>query len=169
MLLVAGSGAALFPLIGTDFFPTVDAGLIRLHVRCPPGTRIEETERYFAGVADVIREEIPPQEVETVLDNLGIPYSGINLSPERRLADVVGRRRDPRRASTEPRPNGEHYLWHLRKRLVRDFPDLTFFFAAPDMVTQVLNFGLSAPIDILVSGPIQKHRRECTDRISHAV
>src|SRR5262249_18558150 len=70
----------LLPLPGRDFFPTVDAGQIRLHVRCPPGTRVEETEKRFSAIEDVIRREIPPEELSTILDNMGIPVSGINLA-----------------------------------------------------------------------------------------
>ena len=79
-LVFVALSAALFPMIGRDFFPSVDSGQIRMHVRAPAGTRIEETERYFAKVAEVIRQVIPPKEVKTLIDNIGIPNSGINLS-----------------------------------------------------------------------------------------
>jgi multidrug efflux pump subunit AcrB len=154
VLLAAVSCGLLFPLIGTDFFPNVDAGQLRLHVRCPPGTRIEETERYFGRVTSVIRRVIPPNEISTLLDNIGIPYSGINLS----LSD--GSMISPADGEIlvslkeHHRPTGQ-YVKRLRSELAREFPDLTFFFAAPDIATQVLNFGLSAPIDIQVSGPIR--------------
>jgi multidrug efflux pump subunit AcrB len=154
MLLVVVSCGGLFSLIGTDFFPNVDAGQIRLHVRCPPGTRIEETEKYFASVTDVIRRTIPRSELATVLDNIGIPYSGINLS----LSD--GSMISPADGEIlvalreRHRPTGQ-YVRRLRRELAREFPDLTFFFAAPDIATQVLNFGLSAPIDVQIRGPIR--------------
>jgi multidrug efflux pump subunit AcrB/DNA-binding MarR family transcriptional regulator len=151
-ILVVVSCGLLLPRVGEDFFPTVDAGQIRLHVRCAPGTRIEETELRFARVEDAIRQTIPPSEIVTVLDNMGIPNSGINLS----LSD--GSMMSP--ADGEiliSLKEGHHptadYLRTLRHTLPRQFPDLTFFFAPSDIVTQVLNFGLSAPIDIQIAGP----------------
>jgi multidrug efflux pump subunit AcrB len=150
-LLVAAS-CALAPWIGQDFFPSVDAGQIRLHVRAPPGTRIEETESHFARVEDAIRDTIPPAEVAAVLDNMGIPNSGINLS----LSD--GSLMSPADGeiliSLKPghRPTEEH-IQKLRRLLPDRFPDLVFFFQPADIVTQVLNFGLPAAIDVQLSGP----------------
>ena len=152
-LLVAVSVGLIFWLIGTDFFPSVDAGQIRLHVRCPPGTRIEETERYFAQVEDLIRQTIPPDEVATLLDNMGIPNSGINLS----LSDGTVMSPADGEVLVSLKPNHsptDQYISKLRKALPERFGDLTFFFAAPDIATQVLNFGLSAPIDIQIDGPL---------------
>ncbi|MCE9520751.1 MAG: efflux RND transporter permease subunit [Verrucomicrobia bacterium] len=149
--LVAGS-CCLFPIVGKDFFPTVDAGQIRLHVRCRPGTRIEETERQFAEVQQAIRKIIPPEQIVTVIDNMGIPNSGINLS----LSD--GTQMSPADVEIlvslkENHPPTAEYLRVLRKELPEQFPNITFFFAPSDIVTQVLNFGLSAPIDIQITGP----------------
>jgi multidrug efflux pump subunit AcrB len=152
VILVVGS-CALFPLIGTDFFPTVDAGQMRLHVRAPAGTRIEQTQNYFAEVENAIREIIPRQELGVMIDNMGIPNSSINLS----LSD--GSLMSP--ADGEllislkegHRPTEEH-MKQLRSELPKKFPHLTFFFAPSDIVTQVLNFGLQSPIDIQVSGPV---------------
>jgi multidrug efflux pump subunit AcrB len=150
-VLVAGSCALMF-LIGQDFFPAVDAGQIRLHVRTPPGTRIEETENHFARVEDVIRGTIPSSEIVTVLDNMGIPNSGINLS----LSD--GSLMSPADGEIlialkpDHHPT-EQYVKRLRKLLPQRFPELVFFFQPPDIVTQVLNFGLPAAIDVQVSGP----------------
>jgi multidrug efflux pump subunit AcrB len=154
VVVVVASCGVLFRLIGTDFFPSVDAGQIRLHVRCPPGTRIEETERYFGRVTNLIRRTIPRDEVSAVLDNIGIPYSGINLS----LSD--GTMISPADGEILVSLHENHsptarHVRALRKELAREFPGLTFFFAAPDIATQVLNFGLSAPIDIQITGPIQ--------------
>lgn len=150
-VLVAGS-CFLFPIVGQDFFPTVDAGQIRLHVRCRPGTRIEETERQFAEVQQAIRKIIPPDQIVTVIDNMGIPNSGINLS----LSD--GTQMSPADGEIlvslkENHPPTAEYLRVLRKVLPEQFPEITFFFAPSDIVTQVLNFGLSAPIDIQITGP----------------
>ena len=151
-VVMIGSCALLMPIIGQDFFPTVDAGQIRLHVRAPAGTRIEQTEEYFAKVADTIRQHIPEQELDVMLDNIGIPNSGINLA----LSD--GTLMSP--ADGEilislkegHGPTGE-YIKTLRDQLPKAFPDLTFFFQPPDIVTQVLNFGLSSPIDVQIVGP----------------
>jgi multidrug efflux pump subunit AcrB len=149
---VAGS-CLLLLLIGQDFFPSVDAGQIRLHVRAPPGTRIEETENHFARVEEAIRAEIPGDEIVTVLDNMGIPNSGINLS----LSD--GSLMSPADGEilialkAEHRPT-EGYVERLRRALPRQFPELVFFFQPPDIATQVLNFGLPAAIDVQVAGPL---------------
>jgi multidrug efflux pump subunit AcrB len=142
---------SLFWLVGQDFFPTVDAGQIRLHVRCPPGTRIEESERYFGSVEDAIRKIIPSKDVTTILDNIGIPNSSINLS----LSD--GSLMSPADGEVLISLNESHsptqgYMRTLRKELPKQFPDLSFFFAPADIVTQVLNFGLQSPVDIQVAG-----------------
>ena len=139
--------------VGRDFFPSVDAGLIKLHVRGAPGTRIEETEQRFAAIEDTIRAVIPPDEIETMLDNIGIPYSGHQPVAQRGRADLVGRRRDPHRAQGGPRARPPDYVRALRATLAqRRTPSTTFFFLAPDISTQVLNFGLAAPIDVQVVG-----------------
>jgi multidrug efflux pump subunit AcrB len=143
---------SLFAVVGEDFFPSVDAGQIRLHVRCPPGTRIEETERYYGDVEADIRKVIPASDIKVILDNMGIPNSSINLS----LSD--GSQMSPADGEvlislSENHKPTEGYMRSLRKKLPRDFPDLTFFFAPADIVTQVLNFGLQAPVDIQIAGP----------------
>ena len=151
-LLLVGASFLLFPMVGQDFFPAVDAGQIRLHVRAPAGTRLEETERYFARVEEFLRRQIPPEEVETILDNIGIPNSGINLS----LSD--GSQISPADGEIlialkeNHRPTFEH-MKKLRKLLPQEFPGLTFCFAPSDIATQVLNFGLPAPIDVQILGP----------------
>lgn len=142
----------LYPLLGRDFFPSVDAGLIRFHARAAPGTRIEETEQLHASVADLVRRVVPPGEIENVISNIGVTVSPINLS--------MG---DPSMVSTA---GGEvlvslarghaptrDYVRALRRELAASFPEHTFFFLAPDISTQVLNFGLSAPIDVQLAGP----------------
>jgi multidrug efflux pump subunit AcrB len=150
LCFVAGS-VALFPLIGRDFFPTVDAGLIKLHVRAPPGTRIEETERRLARIEDTLREVIPEHEITTLLDNSGVPVSGINLSlSEGALissadADILVA------LKADHAPTAD-YVRKLRRVLEDRYPETTFFFLAPDISTQVLNFGLAAPIDVQVTG-----------------
>jgi multidrug efflux pump subunit AcrB len=148
-----GVSLALLPFIGRDFFPSVDAGLIKLHARGPPGTRIEESERRFAATEDAIRKVIPPAEIDTMLDNIGVPYSSINLSLSEGV--LVSPADGDILISLKP----EHkptagYVRVLRETFARQFPDTTYFFLAPDISTQVLNFGLPAPIDIQVVGPI---------------
>jgi multidrug efflux pump subunit AcrB len=153
LLLVAASVTLIFPLIGTDFFPRVDAGQIRLHVRAPAGTRIEETERYFTKVEQVVRDIIPADQIDTVLNNIGIPNSGINLS----LSDgtVMSSADGEILIALKPEHDATgKFVSRIRDSLHEKFPELTFFFSAPDIATQVLNFGLSAPVDIQVNGPI---------------
>ena len=151
-LFVAGS-LCLFPLIGRDFFPSVDAGLIKLHVRAPPGTRIEESEKRFADITRTIREVIPPREIRTVIDNIGTPYSGINLSLSEgtSISTADGQILIALNQDHAPTPA---YVSKLRTVLRERHPDTTFFFLAPDIATQVLNFGLAAPIGVQFTGPL---------------
>ncbi|HEY8079792.1 MAG TPA: efflux RND transporter permease subunit [Labilithrix sp.] len=142
---------SLFPLVGRDFFPQVDAGLIKLHVRGPSGTRIEESERRFADIEASIRKVIPARDVEQMLDIIGTPYSGLNLSmSEGALISPADGQIFV--ALKEKHAPTEDYVRALRKELRREYPDTTFFFLAPDISTQVLNFGLAAPIDVQVVG-----------------
>src|SRR6266581_4255032 len=141
----------LFWLIGMDFFPTVDAGQLRLHVRCPAGTRLEETERRLADIEDVIRETIPAAEIDTVIDNLGLPQGGVNFafSDASLVTSADGEiliALRPEHGSTTA------YAEKLRTILGKRFPDLSFFFAPADIVSQILNFGLAAPIDVQIVG-----------------
>ena len=152
-LLFAAASLGLFSLIGRDFFPSVDAGLIKLHVRGPPGTRIEETERRLARIEESIRQVIPAAEVETLLDNVGIPASGINLSLSEGALISPADAQILIALKEHHRPTAE-YVRRLRAALRAHYPDDTFFFLAPDISTQVLNFGLPAPIDLQVVGAI---------------
>jgi multidrug efflux pump subunit AcrB len=152
LAFVAGS-LALVPLLGRDFFPTVDAGLIKLHVRGVPGTRIEETERKFVHIENAIRTVIPPDQIQTVLDNIGIPYSGINLSLSEGALVSPSDGEIFIALKQDHRPT-EGYVRALRETLGKTFPEQTFFFLAHDISTQVLNFGLPAPIDVQVVGAI---------------
>jgi multidrug efflux pump subunit AcrB len=153
--------------VGTDFFPSVDAGLMRLHVRAPSGTRIEDTEQVVAGVERVIRQVIPDSELKTINDNLGVPLF-YNLAFVQ--TDNIG----GADAEVLIALKGEHkstpeYKRRLREELARAFPDCHFYFQAADIVSQVLNFGLAAPIDIEVEGPdLQKSAevaRDIRDRV----
>ena len=144
----------IFPLLGLDFFPTVDAGQFRLHVRAPAGTRIEETEASFAaGRGRRSARSIPADEVQMIIDNIGMPSGGINLAftdasitsaaPTARSWSRSTRRSTRRRPGTSPA-----CATILRER----FPDLVFFFQPADIVSQILNFGLPAPIDVQIVG-----------------
>ncbi len=146
------SSFMLFPLLGRDFFPSVDAGQIRFHVRAPPGTRIEETERYLAQVEQAVRELIPKVDLKNQIDNIGIPNSSINLalSDGSQISSADGEVLITLNRPHAPTPD---YVRSLREELTRRFPMLTIYFQPPDMVTQVLNFGLPAPIDVQIAGP----------------
>ena len=142
---------ALYPFLGRDFFPNVDAGQIRLHMRAPTGTRIEETARLADEVEVAIRRIIPPAELETILDNLGVPNSGINLSYSN--AGTIGTLDGEILLSLKRghRPTDE-FVSMLRTELPKRFPGVEFFFQPADIITQILNFGLPAAIDVKVSG-----------------
>jgi len=141
----------LLGLVGRDFFPNVDAGLVKLHVRGAPGTRIEESEKRFAAIEDTIKTVIPPGEIATMLDNIGVPYSGLNLSLSEGALISPADGQILIALKEHHAPTAE-YVRRLRKKLVATYPDSTFFFLAPDISTQVLNFGLAAPIDVQVVG-----------------
>ncbi|HEX4621921.1 MAG TPA: efflux RND transporter permease subunit, partial [Myxococcaceae bacterium] len=148
----------LAPLLGRDFFPSVDAGQMRLHVRAPAGTRIEETQRLFAAVEERVRHVVPPDELGVVIDDIGVPVSGINLA----LGDpsMVSSADGEMLIALKPehRPTAG-YVAALRKDLSARFPDATFFFLPADLSTQVLDFGLSAPIDVRFTGPAGNQAR----------
>ncbi|WP_118181981.1 efflux RND transporter permease subunit [Paraburkholderia phosphatilytica] len=141
-------------VLGEDFFPTVDAGDIRLHMRAPTGTRIEETARLADQVEKVIRQVVPANELGTILDNLGLPYSGINLSYSN--AGTIGTLDgEIQVALNESHHPSQIYIDKLRAMLPRLFPGTEFFFQPADIVTQILNFGLPAAVDVQISGTNQ--------------
>ena len=146
--------ALLFPMLGRDFFPQVDAGQMRLHVRVPAGTRIERTQQYFADVEAQIRQWIGNDQIDVMLDNIGLPYSGINIA----LSDsaTVGPMDGEILISLkkEHTPTAKHIAM-LRRNLPARFAGVQFFFQPADIVDQVLNFGQPAPIDVRISGPEQ--------------
>jgi CzcA family heavy metal efflux pump len=142
----------LFTFLGEDFFPQVDAGLLRLHVRGRPGLRVEETARLIDRVEAALREEIPHGEVQTILDNIGLPNSGINQSYS--SSGTIGTSDAEILIALDPEhhhPTAGH-IRHLREVLPRRFPGVEFFFQPADIVTQILNFGLPAPIDVQIVG-----------------
>ena len=145
------ASCGLFPFLGRDFFPSVDAGQIRLHMRAATGTRIEETARLADRVEQVIRELVPPSELETILDNIGVPNSGINLSYSN--AGTIGTLDGEIQLSLREghRPSDEIQNL-LRAELPKRFPGVEFFFQPADIVTQILNFGLPAAIDVQFTG-----------------
>jgi multidrug efflux pump subunit AcrB len=145
--------SALLAVVGSDFFPTVDAGLIKLHVRGAPNTRIEQTEYDIARIEEAIKTVIPEREIESMIDNLGVPYSGINLSLSEGalISPADGQIMIALKEGHSPTAD---YVRALRTKLKQSFPEQTFFFLAPDISTQVLNFGLAAPIDVQVVGPL---------------
>jgi len=141
----------LYPVLGRDFFPSVDAGQIRLHMRAPTGTRIEETARLADAVESAIREIIPADQLETILDNLGVPNSGINLSYSN--AGTIGTLDGEILMSLrEGHAPTEGFVTRLRAELRQRFPGVEFFFQPADIVTQILNFGLPAAIDVQFTG-----------------
>jgi multidrug efflux pump subunit AcrB len=151
-LVLMAVSLLLFPALGEDFFPQVDAGQMRLHVRAPPGTRIEQTKAYFAEVETEIRHLVGAGQIDTVLDNIGLPYSGLNIA----LSDsaTVGPMDGEILIALKPQHAPTADLTALlRRELPRHFAQLQFFFQPADIVDQVLNFGQPAPIDIRVSGP----------------
>jgi multidrug efflux pump subunit AcrB len=163
-LFVAGS-LMLAMFIGRDFFPTVDSGQMRLHARAPSGTRIERTEVIFADIEREIRGLIPPKEIETIIDNIGIPNSSYNLA----FGDspTIGPGDGDILISLNPESHGPtaEYTERLRKRLHEKFPDVTIFFEAANITNQILNFGLPAPIDVQVVGRNTDANYQIADRL----
>ena len=142
----------LMPFIGRDFFPTVDSGQMRLHARAPSGTRIEQTEVLFANLEREIRNVIPPGEVDTIIDNIGIPAGGINLAYGDATSLGVADGDILISLNQEHHGPTAEYTDRLRKHLRQKFPDVTFFFEAANITNQILNFGLPAPLDVQVAG-----------------
>jgi multidrug efflux pump subunit AcrB len=162
------SGCLTF-VLGRDFFPSVDAGQIRLHLRARTGLRIEETARLADEVDGLIRRTIPPQEVQTILDNIGLPYSGINLSYSNSGtfgtadAEVLVQLKGNHAKATAD------YVNELRRELPRRFPGVQFFFQPADIVTQILNFGTPAPIDVAVTGMNQQGNYLVAEKLSNEI
>ena len=165
VLLIAFS-LLLFPRLGRDFFPQVDAGQMRLHVRAPPASRLEETQRYFAEVESAIRQIVGRDQIEVILDNIGLPYSGINiaLSDSATVGPMDGEILISLKEKHTPTPA---HVADLRRILPKRFPDLLFFFQPADIVNQVLNFGQPAPIDIRISGPNGDQTYALAQKIAH--
>ena len=147
--------AGLYFFLGRDFFPSVDAGQIRLHMRARTGLRIEESARLADQINGVIRRTIPERDLLTVLDNIGVPYSGINLTYSN--SGTIGTADGEILVQLKPERERSTYSYisELRKRLPSEFPGVQFFFQPADIVTQILNFGTPAPIDVQIRGANQ--------------
>jgi len=148
---VVAASFLLLPFLGRNFFPSVDAGSILMHVRTQVGTRVEESANQFAEVQKAIRRIIPPDEIETLADNIGMPISGINMTYNN--TGVIGSQDGDIQIKLKEghRPTAE-YVQAMREQLPRAFPGLTFAFLPADIVSQILNFGAPAPIDLQVRG-----------------
>ena len=163
-VFAVGSVALLTPPLGQDFFPNVDAGQFKIHVRARTGTRIEETALLCDHIDQTIREEIPAKEVVTIVDNIGLPYSGLNLSYS--TSAPIG----PADADIQVQLSEDHhptadYVEKLRSVLNRKYPGVTFYVLPVDIVTQILNFGLAAPIDIQIVGPNLYGNRALAEKV----
>jgi multidrug efflux pump subunit AcrB len=151
VLAAAAASFLLIPWIGQDFFPRVDSGRFTLHLRAPTGTRIEETALLCDHVEQSIREVIPPQEISNIIDNIGLPYSSVNLSYST-SAPIGPGDADIMVALTENHHPTADYIRQLRLRLTHEYPGVMFYVLASDMVSQILNFGLPSPINVQVVG-----------------
>src|SRR5262245_23119133 len=146
------SSFALTPYLGRDFFPSVDAGQILMHARLRVGTRVEESANQFAEITKAIRQIIPPEEIAAIVDNIGMPVSGINMTYNNTGTigtadgDVQIKLREGHRPTAE-------YVRIMREELPARFPGVTFSFVPADIISQILNFGAPAPIDLQIRGP----------------
>jgi multidrug efflux pump subunit AcrB len=167
-VFAVGSVALLVPWLGQDFFPSVDAGQFKIHVRARTGTRIEETAALCDHIDATIREHIPSSEVVTIVDNIGLPYSGLNLSYS--TSAPIG----PADADIQVQLTANHhptddYVQEIRGVLAHEYPGVTFYVLPVDIVTQILNFGLSAPIDIQIVGPNLYGNRTVAEKMLNEV
>jgi multidrug efflux pump subunit AcrB len=163
-----GSVGVLAPYLGQDFFPSVDSGQFKLHVRARTGTRIEETALLCDHIDSTIRQNIPAEEVVSIVDNIGLPYSGLNLSYS--TSAPIG----PADADIQVQLSKDHhptaaYVERLRTVLAQQYPGVTFYVLPVDIVTQILNFGLSAPIDVQFVGPNLDGNRALAERMADEV
>jgi multidrug efflux pump subunit AcrB len=143
---------ALIPFLGRNFFPAVDSGQISLHVRAPLGSRIEQTAAEFDRIETAIRQVVPPDQVGAIVDNIGLPFSGLNLAYSN-TGTIGPQDGDILVSLTEKHGATADYVKALRAKLPADFPGTTFAFLPADIISQILNFGAPAPIDLQVSGP----------------
>ncbi|MFP5249579.1 MAG: efflux RND transporter permease subunit, partial [Acidobacteriota bacterium] len=168
LVFTTGSIALLTPWLGEDFFPSVDSGQFSLHIRAHTGTRIEETAALCDRIEAVIRQQIPPGEVVTIMDNVGLPYSSLNLSYST-TAPVGASDADIQVQLTEHHRPTKEYVQRVRQVLTRDFPGVMFYTTPVDIVTQILDFGLAAPIDLQIVGNKLDDNRALAERILNEV
>ncbi|TDV31185.1 efflux RND transporter permease subunit [Stenotrophomonas sp. CC22-02] len=143
---------ALLPTLGQDFFPATEAGALSLHVRLPLGTRIEETAASFDRIEARIRQELPPQEIDAIVDNLGLPMTGINMAYS--ATGTIGPQDGDIQVSLKPgHGDAAEYARRLREVLPSAFPGVSFAFLPADTSSQILNFGSPAPLDVRIAGP----------------
>lgn len=158
----------LYPWLGQDFFPSIDGGQFKLHVRAHTGTRIEDTAKLCDQIEEVIRQEIPTSELGTIIDNVGVPYSGLNLSYSNSAtvgtadADILVSLGEKHRPTNE-------YTHHLRETLTERFPGTQFYYLPTDMVSQILNFGLPAQIDIQFVGQQLEKNRALAEKVMQEI
>jgi multidrug efflux pump subunit AcrB len=152
VIFAVASVVILTPFLGQDFFPSVDSGSFKIHVRARTGTRIEETAALCDHIDATIRQNIPSSEIVNIVDNIGLPYSGLNLSYST-SAPIGPADADIQVQLTEKHHPTDAYVDHLRLLLAEQYPGVTFYVLPVDIVTQILNFGLAAPIDIQIIGP----------------
>ncbi len=167
MGLSIGSLALLW-LVGQDFFPTVDSGQMRLHARSPVGTRIEQTEVRFAAIEREIRNVIPAAEMNSLIDNIGIPNSWTSLA-QGDIPTISSADGEIQISLKEKHSSTRGYEIRLRKRLAEKFPDMSFFFQPADITSQILSFGLPAPIDLQVVGRNEKVNYQIAQRLAKRI
>jgi multidrug efflux pump subunit AcrB len=163
-----GSFALLYPWLGQDFFPSVDGGQFKLHVRAHTGTRIEDTARLCDQVEDVIRSQIPASDLGTIIDNIGLPNSGLNLSYSNSAPVGTGDADILVSLAKKHRPTAE-YTHALREKLTQNFPGTEFYYLPTDMVSQILNFGLPAQIDVQVTGLHVEQNRVLAEQLMQQI
>ncbi len=164
-----GVSCCLIPLIGMDYFPQVDAGQLRLHLRAPTGTRLEETERIFMRVEDEIKALMAPGDLNSILDNIGLPTSGINLAYGDNITTSEFDGEILLSLNEEHEQSTFVYAKKIRQMIKEKFPEVTVFFQPADIVSQILNAGLPAPIDIQVAGKNKKENLAIAQKLRREV
>ncbi|MDR3741656.1 MAG: efflux RND transporter permease subunit [Terracidiphilus sp.] len=168
LAFTVASVGLLVPWLGQDFFPSVDSGQFKIHVRARTGTRIEETAALCDHVDATIRRTIPANEIVTIMDNIGLPYSGLNLSYST-SAPVGTADADIQVQLSEHHKSTDEYVSQLRDTLAREYPGVMFYVLPVDIVTQILNFGLAAPIDVQLVGPRLYENRALAEKMLNEV
>jgi multidrug efflux pump subunit AcrB len=168
LVFMVASVLVLTPWLGADFFPSVDSGQFIIHIRAHTGTRIEETAALCDHIEATIREQIPKDELNTILDNIGLPYSPLNLSYS--ISAPVGASDADIQVQLNPKHHPtDAYVRRIRLALAQQYPGVTFYEVPVDIVTQILNFGLASPIDIQIVGPNLYANRDLAERMLNEV